>query len=61
LVNSIETPHRVTVFLKLQYPPKHAGDYHLQAELFKEKWATIEQQPLPWYVRLDPARLILMA
>ncbi|MEH1912151.1 MAG: hypothetical protein V7L05_30170 [Nostoc sp.] len=35
-------------------------DYHLQAEVFKEKWATIKDEPFPWYVRLDPLRLILM-
>jgi molybdate transport system permease protein len=26
----------------------------------KEKWATLKDQPMPWYVRLDPLRLILM-
>ncbi|BAZ21282.1 molybdate ABC transporter inner membrane subunit [Kalymmatonema gypsitolerans NIES-4073] len=31
-----------------------------QAEVFKEKWATLKDQPMPWYVRLDPLRLILM-
>lgn len=60
LANSIETPHRMTLFLKLQNPPENAGDYHLQAEVFKEKWATIKDQPFPWYVRLDSLRLILM-
>ncbi len=60
LANSIETPHRMTVLLKLQSPPENVGDYHLQAEVFKEKWATIKDQPFPWYVRLDPLRLILM-
>ncbi|MBW4667409.1 MAG: molybdate ABC transporter permease subunit [Cyanomargarita calcarea GSE-NOS-MK-12-04C] len=60
LANSIETPHRMTVFLKLQSPPENVGNYHLQAEVFKEKWATIKDQPFPWYVRLDSLRLILM-
>jgi molybdate transport system permease protein len=60
LANSIETPHRMTLFLKLQSPPEHVGDYHLQAEVFKEKWATIRNQPFPWYVQLDSLRLILM-
>jgi molybdate ABC transporter permease protein len=60
LANSIETPHRMTVFLKLQSSPKNVGDYHLQAELFKEKWVAIKDLPFPWYVRLDPLRLILM-
>ncbi len=60
LANSIETPHRMTVFLKLQSSPEKKSDYHLQAEVFKEKWETIKNQPFPWYVRLDSLRLILM-
>ena len=60
LANSIETPHRMTVFLKLQNPPQNKSDYHLQAEVFKEKWEIIKDQPFPWYVRLDSLRLILM-
>jgi molybdate transport system permease protein len=60
LANSIQTPHRMTLFLKLQSPPEGVRDYHLQAEVFKEKWATIKDQTFPWYVRLDSLRLILM-
>ncbi len=60
LANSIETPHRMTVFLKLHHPSQSKSDYHLQAELFKEKWTTIKDRPFPWYVRLDSLRLILM-
>ncbi|MEB3215090.1 MAG: molybdate ABC transporter permease subunit [Nostocales cyanobacterium 94392] len=60
LANCIETPHRMTLFLKLQSPPENVRDYHLQAEIFKEKWLTIKDQSFPWYVRLDSLRLILM-
>ncbi|WP_414623948.1 molybdate ABC transporter permease subunit [Calothrix sp. CCY 0018] len=60
LANSIETPHRMTLFLKLHYPAQNKSDYHLQAELFKEKWTTIKDKSFPWYVRLDSLRLILM-
>lgn len=60
LGNSIETPQRMTLFLKLHNPPESKSDYDLQAEIFKEKWATIKDRPLPWYVRLDSLRLILM-
>ncbi|MEI1377269.1 molybdate ABC transporter permease subunit [Nostoc sp. UHCC 0926] len=60
LVQTSETPHRMTLFLKLHSAGKNSQDYHLQAEVFKEKWATIKDQPFPWYVRLDPLRLILM-
>ncbi len=62
LVKTIETPHRMTLFLKL-HSSSFIGnqDYHLQAEVFKEKWTTIKDQPFPWYVHLDPMRLMLMS
>ncbi len=60
LVKTIETPHRMTLFLKLHHPSINSSDYHLQAEVFKEKWAILKDKPLPWHVRLDPLRLILM-
>ncbi|ALF52839.1 maltoporin [Nostoc piscinale CENA21] len=60
LVRTSETPHRMTLFLKLHTAPNNPQDYHLQAEVFKEKWVNIKDQPFPWYVRLDPLRLMLM-
>ncbi|MCC5637707.1 molybdate ABC transporter permease subunit [Nostoc sp. CHAB 5844] len=60
LVRTSETPHRMTLFLKLHTAPNNSQDYHLQAEVFKEKWAQMKDQPYPWYVHLDPLRLILM-
>lgn len=60
LARKVETPHRMTLFLKLHSPANSDRDYHLQAEVFKEKWSTIKDEPFPWYVRLDPLRLILM-
>lgn len=60
LAMAIEAPHRVTLYLKLNSPAKGDRDYHLQAELFKEKWANLKNRPLPWSVRLAPLQLILM-
>jgi molybdate transport system permease protein len=60
VVRTSETPHRITLFLKLHTPPNNPHDYHLQAEVFKEKWTQIKDKPFPWYVRLDPMRLMLM-
>ena len=60
LVKTSETPHRITLFLKLNHPSTNANDYHLQAEVFKEKWAILKDQPFPWHVRLDPLRLMLL-
>ena len=67
LVSTSETPHRVTLLLQLHYPPdhEHSGQslqvHHLQAELFREAWQTLRQQPMPWYVYLDPERILLLS
>jgi molybdate transport system permease protein len=55
-----ETPHRMTLYLKLNVSPTSPQDYHLQAEVFKEKWAILKDQTFPWHIRLDPLRLMLM-
>ncbi|HEY9617243.1 MAG TPA: molybdate ABC transporter permease subunit [Microcoleaceae cyanobacterium] len=60
LVATSETPHRMTVFLKFNTQPTDAQDYHVQAEVFKEKWETLKQNPLPWHIQLDALRLILL-
>ncbi|WP_009634263.1 molybdate ABC transporter permease subunit [Synechocystis sp. PCC 7509] len=60
VVQTSETPHRMTIYLKLHQPPTQLNDYHLQAEVFKEKWAALKDRPFPWLVYLDPARLFLM-
>ena len=60
LAATSETPHRMTLYLKLHSPPTSPNDYHLQAEVFKDKWMTLKDRPFPWQVHLDPLRLILM-
>jgi molybdate transport system permease protein len=50
----------MTLFLKLHSLAEDIHDYHLQAEVYKEKWETIKDKPFPWYVHLDPVRLMLM-
>jgi molybdate transport system permease protein len=60
LATTLETPHRMTLYLKLHSSPASVQDYHLQAEVFKEKWQMLKDRPFPWHVRLDPLRLILM-
>jgi molybdate transport system permease protein len=40
--------------------PDAAAEFHLQAEVFKEKWERFRQQPQPWHVRLSPSALFLM-
>jgi molybdate transport system permease protein len=58
LVRSSETPFRITLFLHLHAPPDSSGAFHLQAEVFKEKWQRFRDKPFPWHVRL--AREALM-
>lgn len=60
LVETSETQHRTTLYIRLNEPPKESREYHLQVEVYKDKWADLKDRPLPWYVHLDPLRLILM-
>lgn len=68
LAMTSETQHRMTLYLKLEGEARFfvgkasptRVDYHLQAEVYKEKWLILKQRPFPWYVRLAPERLILM-
>ena len=60
LVQTSETPHRITLYLKLHEPPHHINDYHLQAEMVKAKWmGKLKERPFPWYVCLAAWRLML--
>ncbi|NJO73686.1 MAG: molybdate ABC transporter permease subunit [Leptolyngbyaceae cyanobacterium RM1_406_9] len=60
LAATSETPHRITLFLKFNATPTDPQDYHVQAEIFKEKWHAIKDQPFPWHIWLKPERLMLM-
>ncbi len=55
-----ETQHRMTLYLKLNQPPNHPEDYHLQAEVFKDKWLELKEHPLPWKIQLNPLRIMLL-
>jgi molybdate transport system permease protein len=61
IASTSETQHRVSLFIKLHTPPTAAHDYHLQAEVYREKWELLRNRPQPWNVRLDPVHLIMMA
>ena len=55
-----ETQHRMTMYLKLNQPANHPEDYHLQAEVFKDKWAELKDRPFPWKIQLNPLRIMLL-
>jgi molybdate transport system permease protein len=60
LVRASETPFRITLYLSLRQPAADTSSYHLQAEVFKEKWQRFRSRPFPWHVRLSPDSLFLM-
>lgn len=60
LAQTSETPHRMTLYLKLHTALTDEQGYHLQVEVFKEKWLRLKDQPLPWHVSLDALRLFLI-
>ena len=59
LAATSETPHRMTLYLKLNTAPQHCEDYHLQAEVFKDKWESLKDQSFPWFVRLHPRKILV--
>lgn len=60
LAQASETPHRITLYLKLHTPPQNSQDYHLQAEVLQEKWQQLQERDGPWYVQLEPSRLMVL-
>ena len=55
-----ETQHRMTLYLKLNQPANYPEDYHLQAEIFKDKWLELKDVPFPWKIQLNPFRIMLL-
>lgn len=60
IARTSETPFRITLFLSLDPSRAEAGESHLQAEVFKEKWESFLDRPQPWRVRLAPESLFAM-
>jgi molybdate transport system permease protein len=61
LAMTSETQHRITLYIKLNSKPTSPQDYHLQAEVYRDKWVTLQHRPFPWHVRLNPMSLITMS
>jgi molybdate transport system permease protein len=53
-----ETQHRISLYLKLHHAPRSRQDYHLQVEVYREKWEELQHRPSPWPIRLAPNRLM---
>ncbi|NET33939.1 MAG: molybdate ABC transporter permease subunit [Cyanothece sp. SIO1E1] len=61
LVSTSETPHSMTLYLKLHASPTHPGDHQLQAEVSKEQWAQLKDSPMPWSLYFEPLNLLLLS
>jgi molybdate transport system permease protein len=57
---SIDSPFETTLYLRLGQPPEPGDHPHLEAELPRDAWAALEARTQPWYVRLEPERLLLL-
>jgi len=55
-----ETPFRVTLDLRIGGPPNGPGDFHVQAEVFKQEWESFRNVAQPWQVELAADRLFLL-
>lgn len=67
-----ETPFRVTLDLRVignmgrdaegpaQAAPASAGNFQIQAEVFKQQWDAFRDLPQPWLVELAPERMFLL-
>ena len=54
-----ETQHRMTLYLKLNQSANYPEDYHLQAEVFKDKWMELKDRPFPWKIQLNPLKIMI--
>jgi hypothetical protein len=50
----------MTLYLALHAAPHPGEPHHLQADVPKELWRSLNLLPQPWKVTLDPARLLLL-
>ena len=60
LVTTSEAPHEMTLYLRLHAAPKAGDAPHLQADIPKEIWRRLSDEPQPWNVKLDADRLLLL-
>jgi molybdate transport system permease protein len=55
-----ETPFRVTLDLRIGAPPASPGDFHVQAEVFKQEWESFRDLAQPWEIEMAEDRLFLL-
>lgn len=60
VVETSETPFRMTVYLSLKRNQEKSKSYQLQWEVSKEKWFELKDKPQPWKVYMSKDKLFLM-
>jgi molybdate transport system permease protein len=60
LMTTSEAPHEMTLYLRLHSEPSSGRPPHLQADVSKDVWRDLSNQPQPWRITLDPKRLLLL-
>lgn len=55
-----ETLFRMMVYLKFNKPAESRNDYHILWDISKEEWNLIKDKPIPWKIRINPKKVILM-
>jgi molybdate transport system permease protein len=60
LTNFRELTDRMMLNLKLHSAPRNLQDYHLITEVNLAKWQELQQLGTPWYLQLDPGRIIFL-
>ena len=59
-VSTSEAPHEMTLYLRLHGRPKSGEAAHLQADVAKDIWSGLKDRPQPWFIALEPARVLLL-
>jgi molybdate ABC transporter permease protein len=60
LATTSETQYQISLYLKLNQPTNDPEDYHLQAEVIKDKWLEFKDRPFPWKIQLHPLKIMLL-
>lgn len=60
IIQTSESPHRMTLYLNLNNQAAQSREHQLQAEVFRDSWDQLKSSSLPWLIKLDPQHLFLM-
>ncbi len=58
VVFTIKSPKQMSLYLKLNSPPNHPQNYHLQADISKAKWQELNNHEFPWKIALAADQLL---